>query len=59
MFFVIVHASRTALTDCGTSQDDNSYLEGDMVQKGYFLTCSSYPKADVTIKTNQEDNVFD
>lgn len=42
-----------------TLQDDNSYLEGDMLDKGYFLTCTSYPKADVTIKTNQEDNVFD
>lgn len=42
-----------------TLQDDNSYLEVDMLNRGYFLTCTSYPKADVTIKTNQEDNVFD
>ena len=30
-----------------------------MLENGYFLTCTSYPKADVTIKTNQEDNVYD
>lgn len=41
------------------TQDDNSYLEEAMLEKGFFLTCTSYPKADITIKTNQEDNVFD
>ena len=44
---------------CCAIQDDNSFLEDFMMDNGYFLTCSSYPKGDVTIQTNQEDNVYD
>ncbi|KAL3141529.1 Ferredoxin [Trebouxia sp. C0010 RCD-2024] len=40
-------------------QDDNSFLEDFMMDNGYFLTCSSYPKGDITVKTHQEDNVYD
>lgn len=40
-------------------QDDNSFLEDFMKDNGYFLTCSSYPKGDITVKTHQEDNVYD
>ena len=30
-----------------------------MMDNGYFLTCSSYPKGNITVQTNQEDNVYD
>lgn len=40
-------------------QDDNSFLEDFMKENGYFLTCSSYPKGDITVKTHQEENVYD
>ena len=40
-------------------QDDNTFLEDFMKDNGYFLTCSSYPKGDITVKTHQEENVYD
>ena len=40
-------------------QDSNSFLEDFMVENKVLLTCTSYPKGDVTLKTHQEDNVYD
>lgn len=40
-------------------QDSNSFLEDFMVEKGFLLTCTAYPKGDLTLQTNQEENVYD
>lgn len=40
-------------------QDSNSFLEDFMTEKGFLLTCTAYPKGDLTLQTNQEENVYD
>ncbi|DBA77189.1 hypothetical protein WJX77_010444 [Trebouxia sp. C0004] len=40
-------------------QDNNSFLEDFMAEKGFLLTCTAYPRADLTLQTNQEENVYD
>ena len=40
-------------------QDSNSFLEDFMTEKGFLLTCTAYPEGDLTLQTNQEENVYD
>lgn len=39
-------------------QEDQQTLDEDQLNLGYVLTCVAYPRSDLTISTNEQENMF-